>query len=64
MRAQEGYYISCPTCFEENVLLLDATEGAEQDFVVDCEVCCRAMQITVKQVHSGHPEIVVARAYD
>jgi hypothetical protein len=35
----EGSYI-CPTCGEQIVIPLDASAGAEQQYVEDCPVCC------------------------
>ena len=35
----EGAYV-CPTCGERIVIPLDASGGAEQEYVEDCPVCC------------------------
>jgi hypothetical protein len=64
MQAQEGYAYTCPTRFEENMVLLDLTEGSEQEFVIDCEVCCRAMLIHIRGADTLNPDISVSRAYD
>lgn len=36
----------CPYCGEAITLLVDASAG-EQQYVEDCEVCCRPMDIQV-----------------
>lgn len=39
--------ISCPHCGEAFSLALDVSEGSAE-FTVDCEVCCRPMQVSVQ----------------
>ena len=39
--------ISCPHCGESFSLALDVSEGSA-GFTVDCEVCCRPMQVSVR----------------
>jgi transcription elongation factor Elf1 len=43
--------ISCPHCGESFSLALDLSEGSAE-FTVDCEVCCRPMQVSV-QINDG-----------
>ncbi len=43
--------VECPHCGESFSLALDMSEGSAE-FVVDCEVCCRPMTITV-QISDG-----------
>ncbi len=38
--------IQCPHCGENFELALDVSEGSGE-FIVDCEVCCRPMTVTV-----------------
>ena len=40
----------CPYCAEPITLLVDTSEG-EQQYIEDCEVCCRPINISL-QVHS------------
>ena len=40
--------IQCPYCWEHFTLLVDPSEGEEQDFVYDCEVCCRPIDVQVR----------------
>ena len=39
--------IQCPYCWESFTLLVDESEGEEQAFVYDCEVCCRPIDVMV-----------------
>ena len=43
----EASYI-CDSCGEEIVIPIDASAGANQEYVEDCPVCCRANVIHVK----------------
>ena len=40
--------IQCPYCWESFTLLVDASEGDEQAFVYDCEVCCRPIDVEIE----------------
>jgi uncharacterized Zn finger protein len=42
----ESISIECPHCGESFTLALDVSEGSAE-FVVDCEVCCRPMTVSV-----------------
>jgi hypothetical protein len=41
---QESEKIQCPFCGQSFELAVDTTEAAQQ-FTVDCEVCCRPMEV-------------------
>lgn len=43
----------CPHCFEPVRCPLSPLEGHEQQFVIDCEVCCRPMQVQAVQRSDG-----------
>ena len=45
---EQDYPFSCPHCGEELAVRLDRTGGRAQQFVQDCEVCCRPIQIEVR----------------
>jgi hypothetical protein len=46
--AMNGFLtITCPHCGEDFDLPFDPTEGSVE-LVVDCEVCCRPMTVTVR----------------
>jgi transcription elongation factor Elf1 len=38
------YFLICPYCSQEISVVLDMSVRS-QDYVVDCEVCCRAIQL-------------------
>ncbi|MDH3746576.1 MAG: CPXCG motif-containing cysteine-rich protein [Gammaproteobacteria bacterium] len=38
--------ISCPFCAETITILVDASAGS-QDYIEDCQVCCRPIQMTI-----------------
>ena len=39
--------VTCPYCGEVVVISLDAGGGATQEYVEDCQVCCRPWQVYV-----------------
>ncbi|MEY3007434.1 MAG: hypothetical protein RI942_1776 [Pseudomonadota bacterium] len=39
--------ISCPYCWESIEILVDASVD-EQDYIEDCEVCCRPIRFLVR----------------
>lgn len=44
---------ACPWCGEPAVLALDPFGGTDQEYVQDCEVCCRPWRVQVSYTHSG-----------
>lgn len=51
----------CPYCGEENVIAVDPGSGAMQQYVEDCQVCCRPWQVTVRFDAQGHAWATIAR---
>ena len=43
---QEEYFFSCPYCWSRISVLVDLSV-ARQQYVEDCEVCCRPMEISL-----------------
>ena len=41
---QEPADITCPFCWEELTILLDLSIP-EQDYIEDCQVCCRPIRV-------------------
>ena len=39
--------VICPHCGETIVITLDPAGGSHQEYVEDCEVCCRPWQVRV-----------------
>jgi hypothetical protein len=40
----EEHFFQCPYCWEEISMLLEPS-NTEQQYIEDCEVCCRPIQI-------------------
>jgi len=38
------YFFTCPYCWQEISMVLDASAGS-QTYVEDCEVCCKPIEI-------------------
>ena len=52
MPLEEHAQYPCPYCGAENSLHIDYTAGRSQEFVTDCENCCRP--ITIQLMLSEH----------
>jgi hypothetical protein len=48
--------ISCPYCGETITLLVDASVE-EQQYIEDCEVCCRPIQLKVSVREEGDHQV-------
>lgn len=44
---------ACPYCGEVVELAIDPGGGMRQEYVEDCEVCCRPLQLTVTWDEDG-----------
>ena len=51
--------VLCPYCGETIEVAIDPGGGAEQEYVEDCEVCCRPWQLTVTFDSDGVAEVSV-----
>ena len=51
--------VSCPYCGETTQISLDYGSGAVQEYVEDCEVCCRPWRVRVRYDRSGAAEVTV-----
>jgi hypothetical protein len=51
--------VSCPWCGEAVLLTLDPWGGAAQDYVEDCEICCRPWAIRVRWSRRGRARVEV-----
>ena len=54
--------VECPYCGELVEITLDSAGGASQDYVEDCEVCCRPWQVHVRYGVGGSVEVRVEQA--
>ena len=46
--------VDCPWCGETIQLLIDPSGGDHQDYIEDCEVCCRPWHISVVLGRDGN----------
>lgn len=37
----------CPYCLQVNTVFVDISAGQHQELIEDCEVCCRAVSLTI-----------------
>jgi hypothetical protein len=49
--------VTCPYCGEENSVALDPGSGEAQDYVEDCQVCCRPWRVSVHYHDDGSASI-------
>jgi hypothetical protein len=56
--------IACPYCGELIDLAIDPGGGAVQEYVEDCEVCCRPLQLTVTWDDEGAAHVDAATEAD
>ena len=52
--------VYCPYCGESVELLVDPGGGVRQDYVEDCEVCCRPWQVRLTFTRDGTPVVDLA----
>ena len=64
MSVEQYEEFQCPYCGEPNMLPLDITGGAEQEFVVDCEVCCAPIVVRIKMRGGEVSSIDISREND
>ena len=48
MTSESNENFDCPYCGQTNLLVIDITGGPNQQFIVDCEVCCSPIIIRLK----------------
>lgn len=51
--------VECPHCGESNEIALDPGSGSSQEYVEDCQVCCRPLLMYVKYGRDGTAEVDV-----
>jgi len=55
--------VYCPYCGEPNDVTLDPGSGEQQEYVEDCQVCCRPWWVEVSYDRAGNAHVDV-RAED
>ena len=51
--------VLCPYCGEINEISLDPGSGRHQEYVEDCQVCCRPWRVAVTYLPDGAAEVSV-----
>lgn len=49
--------VTCPYCAEEMSIMVDAGGGDSQEYVEDCQVCCRPWNVHVSFDKDGTAEV-------
>ncbi len=55
--AETGASVRCPYCGEINDIALDPGSGSEQEYVEDCQVCCRPWRVAVRYLPDGSADV-------
>jgi hypothetical protein len=55
--AETDAVIACPYCGEAVEITLDLGSGSDQEYVEDCEVCCRPWRVRVRYDRFGHADV-------
>ena len=60
-RPEDDHEINCPYCGVNFSVRIDNTAGSRQIFVIDCENCCRPMEVEVSHEDDGYVNVIVKR---
>lgn len=63
MILQETVRNYCPYCGEPIELIIDCSQNSQQ-YIEDCQVCCRPMEIQVQIDSEGDPAVSVAAEFE
>ena len=58
-RVESEASVLCPYCGEINEIALDPGGGRQQEYVEDCQVCCRPWRVMVHYHPDGTAEVSV-----
>ena len=56
---ETGASVLCPYCGEINEIALDPGGGSQQEYVEDCQVCCRPWRVVVRYLPDGAAEVSI-----
>ncbi len=54
---ETGATVLCPYCGEINEIALDPGSGSQQEYIEDCQVCCRPWRVVVSYLPDGTAEV-------
>jgi len=54
---ETGATVPCPYCGEINEIALDPGSGSRQEYIEDCQVCCRPWRVVVSYLPDGTAEV-------
>ena len=54
--------VACPYCGETIVIGLDSGGGMTQEYVEDCQVCCRPWRVRLRYDETGAAEVWIEEA--
>jgi hypothetical protein len=57
--ADVGAVVACPYCGELNEIGLDPGSGEEQEYIEDCQVCCRPWRVVVRYGADGSANVTL-----
>jgi hypothetical protein len=60
--AETAAHVDCPCCGEPVEIVLDPGSGTRQEYVEDCEVCCRPWNVSVHYAADGSASVQVEAA--
>ncbi|MBI3774381.1 MAG: CPXCG motif-containing cysteine-rich protein [Gammaproteobacteria bacterium] len=52
MSLLDAHLIGCPYCGEQIEILIDVSAG-DQDYIEDCQVCCKPINLSIHIDHEG-----------
>jgi len=56
--------VLCPYCGEVNVIAVDPGSGPQQEYIEDCQICCRPWRVVVTYGDDGSANAWVRAADD
>ena len=60
--AETEAHVTCPHCGETTDVALDPGGGEEQEYIEDCQVCCRPILMYVRYLRDGRAAVEVYAA--
>ena len=58
---EEDHEINCPYCGAGFSVRVDNSAGSRQTFVIDCENCCRPIEVEVDVDADGYANLIAKR---